>query len=98
MQNVQLGFEDFDVIPVTNLSVDDGYLFSFFIRYDLTVHECDILLSSYYATYIVHWKYSREHSRAPPCNRRKYPWSQIPSGIDGVTAIESKSSADNKHH
>lgn len=54
MQNVQLGFEDFDVIPVTNLSVDDGYLFSFFIRYDLTVHECDILLSSYSATYIVH--------------------------------------------
>ena len=34
-----LGFEDFDVIPVTNLSVDDGYLFSFFIRYDLKVHE-----------------------------------------------------------
>lgn len=86
-----LGFEDFDVIPVTNLSVEDGYLFSFFIRYDLTV-------SSYSATYIVHWKYSREHSPAPPCNRRKYPWSQIPGGIDGVTAIEPKSSADNKHH
>ena len=72
---------------------------SFHFLLDMT-SQCmsDILLNSYSATYIVHWKYSREHSRAPPCNRRKYPWSQIPSGIDGVTAIESKSSADNKHH
>ena len=42
--------------------------------------------------------YSREHISAPPSHGSKYPWTQIPSGIDGITAVEAKSGADNKHH
>lgn len=40
----------------------------------------------------------REHSRPPSSHKSKQSWSQIPSGIDGITTVEPQSSTNNKHH
>jgi len=43
-------------------------------------------------------KHLREHLSAPPSDGSKQSWSQIPSGIDGVTTVEPKRGANKKHN
>ena len=42
-------------------------------------------------------EYSRKHFTAPSSHCGEKSWSQIPGGVDGVTAIKSKSGANDKH-